>query len=207
MAKLICVYCKKEFERPNWRIRQKKAKQVFCSRECHISYNQKYNSGENSPYWNQIKTKCAFCGKEIYVKPSKFKKHNIFFCDKKCQDNFQRKTRPKMQDSPTWKGGKTISSRGYIYEYHPEHPFANNKGYVPLHRIVMEKHIGRYLKPEEVVHHKNGNLKDNRIENLMLFKNQSEHISYHLKQRWAKKRKQSISRGGLLPGEKAEQVL
>lgn len=46
---------------------------------------------------------------------------------------------------------------------------------------VMEMMIGRKLNPEEVVHHKNSDPNDNRIENLVLFSNNSEHIKHHWK--------------------------
>lgn len=56
-------------------------------------------------------------------------------------------------------------------------------GYVKLngrheHRVVMEEHIGRRLRPGEVVHHRDGNKSNNSIDNLELM-TQSEHCKAH----------------------------
>jgi len=98
------------------------------------------------------------------------------------------KTRKKLSElakervgkkNGNWKGGRKKHGLGYIYILKKDHPHANNCGYVFEHRLVMEKHLGRYLRPEEVIHHINEVVEDNRIENLMLFKNQDEHRKYH----------------------------
>ena len=78
------------------------------------------------------------------------------------------------EKNPSWKGGMCKHSKGYLLIWKRDHPFADVRGYVPEHRLVMEKHLGRYLRKDEDVHHINGNKKDNRLENLQLL-NHGEH--------------------------------
>jgi hypothetical protein len=84
---------------------------------------------------------------------------------------------------PTEFGGhKKQRKDGYIYVYNPTHKNATKDGYIMEHILIMEKYIGRYLKDDEVVHHKNKIRNDNRIENLELM-TFTEHARYHMLER------------------------
>jgi hypothetical protein len=81
--------------------------------------------------------------------------------------NTGRRKRLFNGHGPNWKGGIKIR-RGYVEIYMPNHPNARKKGYIPEHRLVMEKKLGRLLKSSELVHHINAVKDDNRPENLAI---------------------------------------
>ena len=76
-----------------------------------------------------------------------------------------------------WKGGSYIDTQGYRW-IKSDHGLTSNHGYIKEHRLVMEIHLNRPLSTKEIVHHKNGNRLDNRIENLCIH-TQSSHTAEH----------------------------
>ena len=126
---------------------------------------------------------CENCGKTFKVWECIIKNGKGRFCSKSCSQTGKNNT--------SWKGGIRKNMNGYIYIYSPHHPYSSKDNYVAEHRLVMEKYLGRFLKPKELTHHINGITYDNRIENLELI-NRSLHASLHFKLYW-KRRKLSLS--------------
>lgn len=83
-------------------------------------------------------------------------------------------TKKSGADHGSWKGGRAMIGNGYIGVHvgnnHPLFSMANSSGYVPEHRYVMAKSLGRALSRDETVHHINGDKTDNSIDNLQLRK-------------------------------------
>lgn len=72
---------------------------------------------------------------------------------------------------------------GRIAVHVPDHPKANNSGYILKSRYIMERKIGRFLETNEEVHHINGNKFDDREENLTIL-SKSDHAKLpRIKQR------------------------
>lgn len=113
-----------------------------------------------------INRRCLRCNKSFVVPLSKIKDGRGKYCSRICAQKSQSE-KVSGEKSGRWKGG-VIMHNGYRLIYNPTHPFCEHHGYVREHRLVMEKHINRYMKTNEAIHHINGNKIDNRIENLQI---------------------------------------
>ena len=78
----------------------------------------------------------------------------------------------------TENGYRTTHNQGYWMVLCKGHRGASKTGYVLEHRLRMEEKLGRLLERNELVHHKNGNKKDNRLSNLELVTH-AEHRKIH----------------------------
>lgn len=68
---------------------------------------------------------------------------------------------------------------GYEYFLDKTHPLSHkNTGKVYLHRHLMSIKLGRWLTPEEIVHHIDGNKSNNSLHNLEVL-SKKEHAHLH----------------------------
>lgn len=90
--------------------------------------------------------------------------------------------RPQGAQVHNWRGGRTITAHGYILvRVGKAHPLADVRGYAYEHRVVMSNKLGRWVTPEEIVHHKDEDRTNNSPENLEVKNGNAEHYLEHRK--------------------------
>lgn len=92
----------------------------------------------------------------------------------------------RKENCHNWKGGRKVRKDGYVLVVAPDdHPYPadthkpSGLKYILEHRLVAEQKLGRYLLPEEVVHHIDETPSNNAPENLRVFSSNAEHIRHH----------------------------
>lgn len=80
-----------------------------------------------------------------------------------------------------WRGGRTVTSHGYVLVKDPDNPMAHETGYVYEHRLVASQVLGRELSADEVVHHVDGNKQHNMPANLVVEPSSAHHHAEHRK--------------------------
>jgi len=151
LRKINCVCCGDE-------IKTRSLNRKYCNQKCTSKVLNKNNS-------------CLDCGIKIWCNRKRCMK-----CDTKRRINrlVSKETRKKLslanlkEKSYLWKGGINISS-GYRMIYMPNTSISN-KRYVFEHKLkwLQENKCGwLYIPNGFIIHHKNGDRLDNRIENLI----------------------------------------
>lgn len=133
---------------------------------------------------------CDYCGKE-YTSYQCGKYHH--FCSIECRraggklvaSSFDEDTRKRAGERITYYN-KNVFNHG---EYRKRQADSlrgrgSGKGYTKIngvheHRLVAEKMLGRPLEPVEIVHHIDGDKRNNNPDNLKVM-TQSDHIREHL---------------------------
>ncbi len=157
-TKRICKICGNEFLSTSAKI---------CSKRCHSRlYRRKVL--ETGKY----QFTCEHCGKQ-------FRKDRLVrsdgkpykYCSSSCSRLYVVDKRLKIP---------RIDERGYVLIGCRNHPNAR-QGRVSEHRLVIEGVLGRYLDKSEIVHHIDGDRRNNDPSNLMVtdHKNHSSCTSKH----------------------------
>ena len=97
---------------------------------------------------------CDTCGTKFSTTRKRYVSRVKHFCKKECYTAYMHNPEYKQ-----WRHGQRLA------------------------RIIMQDSMDRLLLPGEVVHHIDGDNRNNEIDNLMLFKDHSEHMKHHHKER------------------------
>lgn len=154
-AKATCLDCNKILSD----LRKKRCKSCYHTSRRGIPT---WNKGLSKKNHNSLK----IISENMKINNPMFKKENV---EKMRQEQIGNKYR--------WKGGRFNIKQGVMIHM-PEHPNSNTVGQIFEHRVMAEKKIKRKLSSEDIIHHIDGDNKNNSRENLMIT-TRSNHARIH----------------------------
>lgn len=188
----ICDWCGQPFNQRSGRVRARN----FCSRDC-------YKAEQAT---RVLMVPCAHCGTPMRTWKSQPRKYCSRACmaaafltveSRPCQYCGEAFTpeasNPGIYCSNSCRAKDKVGPAHPCWRGRPKLRFAGYRAiriagkYVDEHRYLTEQALGRKLGRNEVVHHLNGDKRDNRPENLVVM-SRAEHMRLHSTEYWAKER-------------------
>jgi len=160
VLKLNCLVCSKEFER--YRSEVNKSKKHYCSIDC--QRKDKYcRIGSNHHNYNHITRKCEKCDQEFSDTAYKIK-NGRRFCSYICSNSFKR----------------ILDPESYSYNHRTARMIFTTLKHIDKCEICGIKQSIKIHnnKHELIIHHRDGNMKNNVIDNLQVMCRQC-HSRHH----------------------------
>lgn len=100
---------------------------------------------------------CSKCNSQFFIKHRNVRKRKEYLCKECIKENLIKRNKARSSEF-------ILTEKGYEYV----RDLNESHGYKLNHRKVMSEYLKRELLEEEVVHHIDGNKRNNSIENLFL---------------------------------------